>query len=117
MIVESTRVDRALFDTGADISLIEKALFDQIPTLRPIEKDAAAPTVTGVGNGRTIVHGWTRGDIGFDGYIFNHPLLVVSGLPNPLIVGADFLRQHHCTISFGTKDTVVPDRTTCSQIY
>ena len=76
-----------LIDTGAQVSIIPKKLFDTLP---PADLRAANIDIR-AGNGSKIpCHGIATVSIAFQGLQFEHPMYVVSDVKH-VIIGYDFL--------------------------
>ena len=67
------------------------------PAIQPILR--AAPEVVGVGGASSVIPGYVDVPVEVAGVAVRHPLLVIEGLPFPLIIGTDILRAHRAVLT------------------
>ena len=93
---------QALLDTGAEVTIISEDLYYRTKTnvskLEPPRKP-----VLGANNMPLDVVGETELTLRLGGIKAQHKVLVSRGLPQPVLIGIDFLMAHKCIINFDTK--------------
>ena len=93
-----TSVCNALIDTGATKSCISEKFYQQLPSINMQKlknisvKSATGSNLTPLG---IISCSFELGDIRF-----HNNLIVCRNLTQPLILGRDFLLQHHITVHY-----------------
>ena len=105
--IDGQLIPRALIDTGATFSMIPFSTYKQLRRESPIlQFDGSPPTIVGVGGAHAEVKGYIDVPIEISGVEVLHPLIVVSQLAFPLLIGMDILRAHSANFSLGAKDSV-----------
>ena len=102
-----TMICNALIDTGTTKSCISEWFYQKLPStklqcLRNISaKSATGSNLTPLG----VIH--CSFELGI--IIFNSNLIVCRNLTKPLILGRDFLLQHHITVCYATDGKCILD--------
>lgn len=95
-----------LFDTGASASFVREDIAREVAqTLR-----APKPLYFTLGNGAVIRAEYTTDlHIEIDGHTLAHMFLVFPGLPDELIIGADFLQRWKIRLDPATEEFIIDE--------
>ena len=101
---------KALIDTGAGRTLVERRLYNQFLAVcfakrhpPPQIMNWSNPNcLTGVG-GSIAPSQFFSPEMYFLGVSIRHPILICEGLPSPFIIGMDVLRLHKMVLSLSTR--------------
>ena len=101
-MIDGVRVRDALVDTGSVFSMLNSVLYDQLfsrPAICSFSK--SAPDIVGVGGASAEVRGYVDVPLQIASIEIAHPLLVVTSLAFPLLIGMDILQPHAAIMSLG----------------
>ena len=101
-VIDGVRVRDALVDTGLAFSMLSSVLYEQLPSRPTINRfSSAASEIFGVGGASAEVRGYVDVPLQIAGVEIAHPLLVVTDLSFPLLIGMDVLQLHTAKMSLG----------------
>ena len=96
----------ALYDTGAQVSIISEATFRKIPVdLRPPQRPGPKATLTSVAGDPLPVRGMYRLRFNLRGRSLEHDFYVVSNLRTEALFGVDLIKRHN--LSYHAKSNTV----------
>ena len=91
-----------LVDTGAAVTVVTRALWNQCTTAPALRK-LADKQLLGVDGTPLKVEGWTEADITIGPEAFRHAVVVVEDLAADGILGLDFLEDNSCVIDTNSR--------------
>ena len=89
---------RCLIDTGADVSLIHKQIFQKLNPKPKTIKDC--PSIQSVNGGDLSVEGSAEIEFKFGKQSLKHKFYVIDGINRNIILGRDWLKQNGVRIYF-----------------
>ena len=106
-VLNSTIIHGVLIDSGSAFSMVSAATYDRLerkPSIQPFVD--LTPDIICVGGARPEVNRYVDVPLRLADVDVVHPLLVVSNLAFPLLVGTDILRPYAATLSIEKNCTI-----------
>ena len=99
-VIDGVLIRDALVDTGSAFSMVSSSLHDRLPSCPSINSfKNSAPDIVGVGGASADVRGYIDVPLQIVGIKVTHPLLVVTNLSFPLLIGMNVLQPHAAKVS------------------